>query len=67
LGVFPCTVPLHPGDTPGELDVTIVTEAIDLCRLAARRLDPEELIATIEGDRELAGLVLAGRDAFARD
>jgi hypothetical protein len=35
--------------------------------VAARRLDPDELPAVIEGDRELAGLVLAGLDSFARD
>ena len=61
------TVPLHPGADLGEPDVTVVTDVVDLCRLAARRLSPEELGATIEGDRQLADLVLAGLDAFARD
>lgn len=61
------TVPLHPGTDPGEPDVTVVADTVDLCRLAARRLRADELGATIEGDRQLADLVLAGLDAFARD
>lgn len=61
------TVPLDPGTDPGEPDVTLVADAVDLCRLAARRLRPHELDATVEGDRDLADLVLAGLDAFARD
>ena len=61
------TVPLHPGADVGEPDVTLVADAVDLCRLAARRLRPDELGATVEGDRDLADLVLAGLDAFARD
>ncbi len=61
------TVPLSPGADAGEPDVTIVADALDLCRIAARRLRPDELDATFEGDRPLADLVLAGLDAFARD
>lgn len=61
------TVALQPGADIGEPDVTVVADAVDLCRLAARRLRPDELGATIEGDRHLADLVLAGLDAFARD
>ncbi len=61
------SVPLSPGDAVGEPDFVLVTDAVDLCRVAARRLRPDELAHTLEGDRELAGLVLAGIDAFARD
>lgn len=64
------TVPLHPRDAApaaGEPDVTIVTDALDLCRLAARRLLPAELDMTVEGDPALASAVLANVDAFARD
>ncbi len=61
------TVPLSPGAEAGEPDVTIVADAVDLCRVAARRLRPAKLDATFEGDRPLADLVLAGLDAFARD
>ena len=68
------TVPLAPSDegiTPNDEaagpDFTLVADPADLCRLAARRLRPEQLTATVEGDRELAALVLADLDAFARD
>ncbi len=64
------SVPLHPGDLVdpvAEADVLVVADAVDICRLAARRLDPTELEAVVEGDRALAHAVLAGLDAFARD
>jgi uncharacterized protein (TIGR03083 family) len=61
------TVPLQPGEDVGEPDFVLVADAVDLCRLAARRLRREDLAATVEGDRPLADLVLAGLDAFARD
>lgn len=56
--------PLAPADEP---DVTIVAGAVDLCRLAVRRLRPDELDADVDGDRELGDLVLAGIGALARD
>jgi uncharacterized protein (TIGR03083 family) len=61
------TVPLQPGEDPAEPDFLLVADVVDLCRLAARRLRPAELAVTVEGDRPLAELVLAGLDAFARD
>jgi uncharacterized protein (TIGR03083 family) len=61
------TVPLAAGQPVGEPDVTIVVDTIDLCMVAARRLDPAELRVTVEGDPALADLVFAGIDAFARD
>jgi uncharacterized protein (TIGR03083 family) len=61
------TVALNPGEVPGEPEATIVTDTVDLCRIAARRLRPDELVATVDGDRHLADLVLAGLDSFARD
>lgn len=60
-------VPLFPGESAGEPDVVVVAGAVQLCRLAARRLPRDGLDATIEGDTALAELVLAGLDAFARD
>jgi len=63
-------VPLTPGqpDGPGRFaDVTIIADVVDLCRVAARRLSPQDLDATIEGDADLAQRVLADADAFARD
>jgi uncharacterized protein (TIGR03083 family) len=64
------TVPLDVRREPSAgaaPDVTIVTDPVRLCRVAARRLPSTDLDATIEGDRELAVLVLAAADAFARD
>jgi hypothetical protein len=61
------TVALNPGEQPGTPDATIVTDTVDLCRIAARRLRPDELDAMVEGDRGLADLVLAGLDSLARD
>jgi uncharacterized protein (TIGR03083 family) len=60
-------VPLAPQSQAVEPDVTIVTDAIGLCRVAVRRLSPDELEVAIEGDRELGDLVLAGIGALARD
>lgn len=54
-------------DGPSDPDVTIVADVVDLCRVAAARLGPDELNCRVEGDAELAGLVLAHLDAFARD
>jgi hypothetical protein len=61
------TVPLAPDIPAAKPEVTIVTDPVELCRVAARRLDVAELDATIDGDRQLAELVLAGIGAFARD
>ncbi len=61
------TVPLHPGDDSSSPDATVVADAFDVCRVAARRLAPDDLDAAVEGDRTLVDLVLAGLDAFARD
>jgi hypothetical protein len=48
-------------------EVTIVADTLDVCRVAARRLDPAELGAVIEGDGDGALALLATVDAFARD
>lgn len=61
------TVPLAPGEEPGEPSFLVVADVIDLCRVAARRLAFAELPATVEGDRALADVVLGALDAFARD
>ena len=61
------TVPLHPGDEPGAPDVLVVVDTVELCRVAARRLAPSDLAAIVDGDADLAALVLAQLDAFARD
>jgi uncharacterized protein (TIGR03083 family) len=61
------TVPLGAGADGAAPDVTVVTDPLQLCRVAARRLPAAELPATVEGDRALAAAVLAAADAFARD
>ena len=60
-------VPLDPGDAAGDPDVTIVISATDICLVAARRLAPAAATVAVDGDVELADLVLAATDAFARD
>jgi uncharacterized protein (TIGR03083 family) len=61
------TVPLAPQAQTAEPEVTIIAGAAGLCRVAIRRLRPEQLDAVIDGDRELGDLVLAGIGALARD
>lgn len=61
------TVPLaleHQGADP---EVTIVADAVGFCRVAVRRLRPDQLDAAIEGDPALGNLVLTSIDALARD
>ena len=45
--------------------VTIVTDIVDYCRVVARRISPDELEATIEGDGQLAGALFAAARVFA--
>ena len=47
--------------------VRIVADAVDFCRLAADRLRPADLVASIDGDRDLAARVLRGASALALD
>jgi uncharacterized protein (TIGR03083 family) len=47
--------------------LSLVADVTDFCRVAARRLEPEELGAAIDGDRDVADLVLAATGAFAQD
>ncbi|GIH20420.1 maleylpyruvate isomerase family mycothiol-dependent enzyme [Rugosimonospora africana] len=61
------TVPLSPQTQAADPDVTIITDAASLCRVAVGRLRPDQLEAAIDGDRELGDLVLAGIGALARD
>ena len=60
----------RPGRVPPppdfEPDTTIVADVVDLCLVAADRLDYGELEGTVEGDSTLAELVLANVGAFAR-
>jgi hypothetical protein len=47
--------------------VTIVADVVDLCRVAAARMPPDQLSRDVTGDVPLAELVLANVTAFARD
>ena len=60
-------VPLGGAGADAPVALTLVTDAIEICRVAARRLPVAELPITADGDGELAGAVLAAVDAFARD
>lgn len=60
-------VALAFGEAPGDPDIVVRTDTIGLCRLAANRLRPDELGASIEGDRSLLAPVLAAAGAFAAD
>ncbi|MGD9701327.1 MAG: maleylpyruvate isomerase family mycothiol-dependent enzyme [Acidimicrobiia bacterium] len=59
------TFDLPAGSSPEQRQLTIVTDLVDYCRLVARRIDPDELDATVEGDGELAGALFAAARVFA--
>ncbi len=50
---------------PSRRDALLVADVADYCRLAARRIEPAALDATIEGDRRAARRLLAAAQAFA--
>lgn len=54
---------------PAHLTLVAVAAAaaVDVCRLAARRGEVEDLEVHLEGDHDLAGVVLHVLDAFAQD
>jgi len=67
-------VALDPDPAPGRFEgparapaITLTDEAIDLCRLAANRLDPDRFDVVVEGERGLLGPILVGATAFAAD
>jgi uncharacterized protein (TIGR03083 family) len=59
--------PMAMDSQVGVPDVVISADVVDFCRVAARRIAPRDLRATIEGDPMLAHLVLEAAGAFARD
>jgi uncharacterized protein (TIGR03083 family) len=66
-GAAEFVVALAPDEEAGEPDVTITTEAVELCRLAADRVGIGELVVDVEGDITLLEPVLVGASAFALD
>lgn len=45
-------------DLGAEPDLTLVADVVDYCRVAARRLDGDDLATTVEGDADLAHALL---------
>ena len=60
-------VALAPGDPVGEPDIVLTVDVLDFCRVAARRLDWDQLDLTVEGERPLTRPVLVGASTFAAD
>jgi uncharacterized protein (TIGR03083 family) len=60
-------MPWDPSDLLGDPDITVTGHVIDLCRLAANRLDREQLHVVVEGDDRLLEPILVGAAAFAAD
>ncbi len=52
------------GGAPGPT-TTIVTDVVDYCRVAARRVEPDDLDCTIDGDTALAADLLRAAAVFA--
>jgi uncharacterized protein (TIGR03083 family) len=57
--------PLQLGAEPGEPSVTVIADALEFCRLAAQRIAPSDLVAEIDGPKDLAINVLRGASVFA--
>jgi uncharacterized protein (TIGR03083 family) len=56
---------LELGAAPGEPVLTLVADAVDFCRVAARRMSPAALRCTVLGDQALATEVLHAAAVFA--
>lgn len=56
---------LELGAAPGEPEVTLVADAVDFCRVAARRMSPAALRCTVLGDAALATAVMHAAAVFA--
>ena len=53
------------GMPSGERALTLVADVVDYCRLVARRIEPDDLRSTTEGDRGLARELMAASRVFA--
>lgn len=49
----------------GERTALIVADVVEYCRVVARRVEPRDLVATVEGDEVLARALLDASRAFA--
>ena len=66
-GTWDVAIGRGAGGDPGQTGVTLVTDAVSFCRLAANRLTPAELGPHITGDEARAAGVLAAATALALD
>jgi uncharacterized protein (TIGR03083 family) len=57
----------HDDDALSDADVSIVADGVDFCRVATRRLRPDELSASIDGDHQLGHDLLVSLGALAAD
>ena len=57
--------PTQVGQAPGPIDLVVIADVTEFCRVAAQRLAAAELAVEIEGDPQLALQVLTGAAAFA--
>lgn len=56
---------LEIGADPGEPSATVVTDVVDFCRVAAKRLAPADLSCQVDGDADLVADVLVAAAIFA--
>ena len=63
------TIPLHPGEIPGEPDVTLTADVIEFCFLASDRRRPADVEVAVEPPeaRPLVDDLLAVAAAFANE
>lgn len=69
-GVWDVTIGGHRGDSSGEEgrpDLMIVADAVDFCRLAAKRLPPQEINAHVTGAVDQAARIFAGAATLSMD
>ena len=60
-------VPLELGQPAGTPDIAVTVDALELCRLAANRLDQSELDTQVTGDSSLLDGLLVAASSFAAD
>ncbi len=63
------TIPLHPGEIPGEPDLTLTADVVEFCFLASDRRRPEDVAVAVEPPeaRPLVDDLLAVAAAFANE
>ncbi len=68
-GTWQTHLGMSAGDSSpvGAVDVRIVADAVDFCRLVANRIDPADLATTVTGDATLARDIFDGAVSLALD